>query len=480
MTGPSRGVRTPWHRVDARGRAALLCLVLLTVGVPLARSQQPPESAPALQTQGAAPIAVTTNARSDTRIAARLQELYDSIEGLGGVTVKVDAGIVRLSGEVPSRAAHDQALALGRRVEQVVDIQDQLTESRDVQSRLTTTVDRLRAQATDLLGLLPLLGVAAVVLAIFWWLGWLIPRSGLFNRVFRANAFLQDLARQLLRLLLIGTGIVLALQLLDASTVLTTLLGAAGVVGLALGFALRDTVENYIASLLLSLRQPFARDDHVVIEGYEGRVLRLTPRATLLMSLDGNHTRIPNAKVYKAIIINYTRNPKRRFQFDVGVDTEQNLAHAQELATRTLQQMEGVLDEPAPYCTVESLGDSNVILRVFGWVDQTSANFPKVRSESIRLVKRAFDDAGIVMPEPIYNLRLQNASANPAAVGTVGTASVQPAAAPRLESMQAGAPPTEVAQALDIAVRDDLVAQIAADRSAADSEDLLSAKAPQE
>ena len=184
------------------------------------------------------------------------------------------------------------------------------------------------------------------------------------------------------------------------------MLGAAGILGLALGFALRDTVENYIASLLLSLRQPFGQDDLVLIEGWEGRVLRLTSRATVLMTLDGNHVRIPNAVVYKSVIVNYTRNPSRRFHFDVGVGTEQDLSAVQRLGAETLARMDGVLDDPPPVATVETLGDSSVVIRVAGWVDQRHADFLKVRSEAIRLVKQAFDRADVTMPEPIYNVRV--------------------------------------------------------------------------
>src|SRR3546814_6765294 len=83
---------------------------------------------------------------------------------------------------------------------------------------------------------------------------------------------------------------------------------------------LRDTVDNYVSSLMLSLRQPFRANDHVVIEGHEGRVVRLTSRATILMTLEGNHLRIPNSTVFKAVILNYTRNPERRFDFELGID----------------------------------------------------------------------------------------------------------------------------------------------------------------
>src|SRR3546814_11904518 len=85
---------------------------------------------------------------------------------------------------------------------------------------------------------------------------------------------------------------------------------------ISIGFAIRDTVDNYVASLMLSLRQPFRANDHVVIEGHEGRVVRLTSRATILMTLEGNHLRIPNSTVFKAVILNYPRNPERRFDFE--------------------------------------------------------------------------------------------------------------------------------------------------------------------
>ncbi len=336
------------------------------------------------------------------------------------------------------------------------------------------------AQLLNVVGFLPLLVVAGLVVWVFWWLAGRVAESELIRRRFTRNSFLRDLARQVVRVVVVVIGVLLALEILDASTLVGSLLGAAGVVGLAVGFALRDTVENYIASLLLSLRQPFARDDLVVIEGCEGRVIRLNARATILLTLDGNHLRIPNAKVYKSVILNYTRNPKRRFNFDIGVDTDQNLAEAQQVAATTLAQMAGVLADPPPYCTVEALGESNVVLRVFGWVDQTEAEFTKVRSEAIRLVKGAFDRAKIVMPEPIYNVRFEprpgaTMSFDPGTSEAVGPMSERPRTPPPGGASGNGEP----VQAIDIAPRDDLDRQSAADRRA-NEEDLLHSAAARE
>ncbi|WP_242482696.1 mechanosensitive ion channel family protein [Thiocystis violacea] len=124
---------------------------------------------------------------------------------------------------------------------------------------------------------------------------------------------------------------------------------------------------------------------------------------------------MPAECAFKAVIVNYTRNPERRFEFDVGVDTDQDLAAAQSLALRTLLAVTGVLHDPKPLVVVRSLGDSNVILRCYAWIDQSRVDFLKVRSEAIRAVKSAFDGAGIVMPEPIYKVRLFDAGSAAAA-----------------------------------------------------------------
>lgn len=460
-----------WRRVRAL-LAGAICL-LGVLGWSSSRGEEMPlgGEAPA---KLATPIAVKSDAGTDVMIESRLKQLFESLDGLQSIVVSVNAGVVTLSGEVAAKAAHRQAVTLARRVHDVVEVRDHIVQSRDLWQRLIQTRDRVLAQLFVFIAYLPFLIVALAVLLVAKWLARGLAGSERIMRRFSRNPFMRDLARQFVRIAVIGAGLLVALEVLDASTLVGSLLGAAGVAGLAVGFALRDTVENYIASLLLSLRQPFARDDLVSIDGWEGRVVRLTARATILMTLDGNHTRIPNATVYKAVIVNYTRNPKRRFQFDVGVDTEQNLAAAQELAATTLGKMQGVLDDPPPVCTVEQLGDSNVLLSVFGWVDQSAVEFLKVRSEAIRLVKAAFDRAGIIMPEPIYNLRF-------------GDLPTSLTGAARLNNLQVDArragtvlqKSTEPQQVIDIAPRDALDDQIAAERSS-DAEDLLHPQAPRE
>jgi len=211
------------------------------------------------------------------------------------------------------------------------------------------------------------------------------------------------------------------------------------------------------------------------VDGHEGTVARMTTRATVLISADGNHIRIPNATVFKAVITNYTRHPERRFRFEIGVDTDLDLLEAQSVALETLEAMKGVLDDPAPMVVVEAIGDSNVVLSVFGWVDQRKFSFVKVRSEAIRNVKQAFDAADIVMPEPIYKLRLVNADA----AATLTTSSMPAAEAPKKEA----APRRETtgrSDMQDVTADRTIESRVAADARRTGEENLLDPAAPAE
>ena len=261
----------------------------------------------------------------------------------------------------------------------------------------------------EFIDMLPVLGIALAIVLAFGALSSLLRRwDGLFRFVSR-NQLLRSVIRNLVATLVLLVGVLLALEILDATKFVGALLGAAGVVGLALGFAFKDIVENYLASVLLAVRRPFRIRDAVDIDGHVGKVMALNTRATVLMTFEGNHVRLPNAMVFKAVITNFTRNPMRRFSFTVGAGTSVELTAAQALGLATLAAMEAVADEPAPFSVITELGDSTVAIEFRGWVDQAQFNFEKVRGEAMRRVKVAFDEASIEMPEPTYRVLMPRA-----------------------------------------------------------------------
>ena len=351
-------------------------------------------------------INVDSSKQSDAKINKRLREIYNELDDLKNIGTEVNNGVVTLGGEINSAKSEETALKLAKQIDGVVAVENNMEVTRAIDQRLGSIWIKYQKLFRQAVASIPLLLIAITTFVLFWLFGgWVSNRNRLLQKI-APNRFIANLLGQVLHLVFIIIGLVLALSLLDATSLLSTILGAAGIVGLAVGFAVRDTVENYIASILLSLRNPFEVNDLVDIDGNLGNVARLTTRATILISPDGNHVRLPNSLVFKAVIVNYTRNPQRRFQFDIGVDSAQDLQDAQNLGLETLNSIEGVLDEPKPQVIIEELGDFNVVLRLYGWVDQANFSFSKVRSESIRRCKRAFDQANIVMPEPIYQIRV--------------------------------------------------------------------------
>ena len=197
-----------------------------------------------------------------------------------------------------------------------------------------------------MIAFLPLALVALSLFVLIVLLGFAIARRKQPWERLAPNAFIADIYRQILRLLFVVGGLVVALDIVNATALLSGILGAAGIVGLAIGFTVRDTVENFITSIMLSIRQPFRPNDTVEIEGDTGKVIRLTSRATILLSFDGNHIRIPNSTVFKSRIVNFSRNAERRFTLELGVASDTDLAQARALTLGILEGLPFVL--PAP------------------------------------------------------------------------------------------------------------------------------------
>ncbi|WP_418315981.1 mechanosensitive ion channel family protein [Piscinibacter sakaiensis] len=325
-------------------------------------------------------------------------------------------------------------------------------------------LQRLVGEFYRLLAALPLLLMALLLVWVGWLLARWLSRHAVFERIDSRNPFLRDLARTTVRWLVTGAAILVALQVMDATALVGAVLGTAGVLGIALGFAFKDTLENYLAGILMSLRQPFAPRDHVVIDGNEGLVISMTSRATILMTLDGNHLRLPNAMVFRSVTLNYTRNPSRRFEFDVGIGVNENLVRAQRIGVDELKRLDGVIERPPPRAYIAALGDSNVQVRFHGWVDQRSNDFLLVKSEAIRKVKLALEREGMDMPEPIYRVHLTE----PRQQAPAAPATAAPAPAPSADDD------------IDTRALTDLQEQIDQEPPSTSERDLLDPAAPKE
>lgn len=393
----------------------------------------------------------------------RLERIYFSFDEFRGVEVRVVEGVARLGGSVNEPSDAERAEEIAQSLGSVDYVINEIEVSAEVPRRLEPLLNKLSEALNRAWDYLPVLGLALAVFLVFLLLAALLARwNWLFSRLSFGNPLMRTLLIQLGRTLVVIIGLVVVLDLLGLAGAVGAVIGAAGLFGLVLGFGLREIVENYISGILLSIRSPFSLEDWVGVGEHEGSVLRMTSRELVLMNLSGNHIRIPNTEVFKSIIYNYTRNPLRMFRVDVGVGTQEDLRGVQKTGVGALARMKGVLDDPPPFMRTQELGDFNVTVSFFGWVDQRSYDYLKVRSEAVRLIKEAMDAAKIDMPVPSSHLTLRK---------VVPDLEAEPeAAGPDVREV------LDRAEAADVERETYLDRQIESDRSASREEDLLTKK----
>lgn len=368
-------------------------------------------------------IAADVPYNSDARITQRIRGIFREIKALQPVQVRVSEGVVTLSGTVNDAAAITQAEAIASRVAGVVTVQNKLQRNLEVENNLSPALAGVKKKAQDLAQAAPLAGVAILIALAIGWLGYFIARHRKLWLRLAPNPFLAEVIATAIRLVFVVAGVILALDIVGATALLGAVLGGAGVVGIAVGFAVRDTIDNYISSLMLSVRQPFRANDSVSIDGKEGRVVRLTSRATILITPDGNHLRIPNSAVFRAVIVNFTSNPQRRFQFDLPIDAHADCACAVSAALDAIRGLDFVLESPEAKVEIAEASGVHPLLRCYGWIDQARSDLGKARTIAIRTVARALLDGGFGVQEPVHRLRMEDD-------GSASAAARQPAPAP--------------------------------------------------
>ncbi len=408
----------------------------------------------------------------DQDIQKKVRNLFAEIGDFSNVFITVKGGVVTLKGRVLDLQQVARAEELASKIDGAVAVNNLIDVETSVEKRLTPALERFQERVAQFLTFIPIIIVGLILFAFVAFLGFLFAKMKYPWDAIAPNPFIANLLRQVVRLAFIILGVVLALDVMGATALLSTILGAAGIFGLAIGFAVRDTVENYIASVLLSFRQPFRPRDVVKIDGHEGYVIALTSRATILLTFDGNHVRIPNATVFKGTIINYSLNPERRFSFELGVETE-DLQRAVKIGLDVIKDLSFILKDPAPDGWVSDIGDSSMILWFGGWVNQIDTSLAKARAEAIRKVKLAFEAENIGLPDPTYRLRIDDTKSLPV------PSKSKLKAKPSNKTKAVKATVVEEAE-MDVSPDRDLEKKLEAEGQRGGGEDLLSDAAPQE
>jgi len=242
-------------------------------------------------------------------------------------------------------------------------------------------------------------GVALLLAAVF--ARWI--RSAARKRIGDEETAL--LLSRLVRWGVIVVGLVFALDQVNFDV--TGFVAGLGIAGLTIGFALQDISRNFVAGILLLVRQPFDIGDAVEAAGHQGTVLEITTRDTVLKSWDGEMVILPNLEVFAQPIINYSELPNRRRTVQIGLGYGEDVERAKQVFLEAMRELEGVLADPAPEVLVDQLGNSTLDLSARFWVNQETHSLLGVHSAVVQAINTVAQREGIDLPYPIQTVRME-------------------------------------------------------------------------
>ena len=254
-------------------------------------------------------------------------------------------------------------------------------------------------------------GRILAALAIFLagrWVSQALRRA--FRRAVAAAEMDATLTRLLSSLIYIVLMVFVVLTALTALGVNTTnFLAVLGAAGLAVGLALRDSLANVSAGVMLVLFRPFKVGDFIDAAGVSGSVRSIRLFSTVLKTPDNRVVTVPNALIYADSITNHSAEDTRRIDLVIGIGYGDDIARARALIQGVLSQDDRILLDPPPAMLLSELGESSVDIAVRPWVK--SADYWAVRSDLLERIKRALEHAGLSIPYPQRDLHIVSGDA---------------------------------------------------------------------
>lgn len=251
--------------------------------------------------------------------------------------------------------------------------------------------------------ILPNLVLAAIAFAAFFFAArWL---KILVKRLTRRHRQARNLGMVLGRLAqgtVILIGLFVALSIIIPTFRAGDLVQLLGISGVAIGFAFRDILQNFLAGILILLTEPFQLDDQIVFKEYEGTVENIQTRATTIRTYDGRRIVIPNSELFTNSVTVNTAFESRRMEYDIGIGYGDNIDKAKRLMLEAIYSVDEVLRDPSPDVLALELAESSVNIRARWWIkpprrmDDLSS-----RDKVISAIKqKLYVENGIDLPYP--------------------------------------------------------------------------------
>ncbi|MBT3306363.1 MAG: mechanosensitive ion channel [Alphaproteobacteria bacterium] len=253
--------------------------------------------------------------------------------------------------------------------------------------------------------------VGAIVLLIFGWMvaGWV--RRGVrhaLDRIPRMDKTLKPFLAKLVWYVIMVFVLVAVLNQFGVQT--TSIIAVLGAAGLAIGLALQGTLANVASGVMLLFLRPFNVGDFVDVGGIAGTVVEIGLFNTVIRTAAGLCLIVPNSKIWSSPITNYSRNPTRRFDIQVGIGYGDDIDGAQALLMGLMDDDARVLRDPEPLVVVEQLGDSAVVLNLRAWTK--SGDYWDTVWGLNKAIKISLDAGGYSIPFPQRDIHIVSGGDN--------------------------------------------------------------------
>ena len=260
-----------------------------------------------------------------------------------------------------------------------------------------------------------ILGLPNFILAVIVFIVFIIIAKyagRVFNKIFRKSIkqeSIRQMAIKVIKAIIILLGFFFALGLLNLNTVLTSILGAAGVVGLAIGLALQGTLNNTFSGVILSFLPEIQIGDWVETNGFAGSITEINLRNIVIKQSDNNYVIIPNSKIVDEPFKNFSRTPRSRVFIHCGVGYSSDLEMVRDLTIKILEEHFPQRGNEEVEFMYQEFGDSSINYVARFWTDVTkNRDILIAQNTAIIEIKKAYDAKGINIPFPIRTIDFTN------------------------------------------------------------------------
>jgi small-conductance mechanosensitive channel len=256
------------------------------------------------------------------------------------------------------------------------------------------------------IAMLPNIVLALIVFFLFYFAAKSI--KSLVRRLTNRHRHARNLGLVLGRLsqgLIILVGLFIALSIVIPSFKAGDLIQLLGISGVAVGFAFRDILQNFLAGILILLAEPFRIGDQIVVKNFEGTVQDIQTRATTIKTYDGRRIVIPNSELFTESVTVNTAFDSRRLQYDIGIGYGDDIDQAKQLILEAIASVDEVLKDPSPDALVVELAESTVNIRARWWIKPPRrADALESQDKVLTAIKKKLTANGIDLPFPTQQI----------------------------------------------------------------------------